>query len=165
MRSVRRLLVTASVVPSSQILVTLMMESLSFSETSVLTRATLRNISEDAILHNHRRENLKSYNFEYCTPSPEPFRFYQISSVLMCPIYVRNIVIILPLHLDFEMMSYLHVPTENPPCADIPCVQRDLPIVPFLATYPARRTVVELAFVLFPESLGYTLRLKSKYSL
>jgi hypothetical protein len=27
----------------------------------VLTRATLRNIPEDPILHSHRRENLKSY--------------------------------------------------------------------------------------------------------
>jgi hypothetical protein len=29
--------------------------------TSVLTRATWRNITEDTILHSHRRENLKSY--------------------------------------------------------------------------------------------------------
>jgi hypothetical protein len=29
--------------------------------TSVLTRATQRNIPEDDILHSHRRENLKSY--------------------------------------------------------------------------------------------------------
>jgi hypothetical protein len=43
LRSVRWLLVAARVVPSSPILVTLMKEALSFSETSVLTRATRPN--------------------------------------------------------------------------------------------------------------------------
>jgi hypothetical protein len=56
-----RLLVTANVAPSSPILATLMIEALSSPETSVHTTATLRNNQEDAILHCHRRDKLKSY--------------------------------------------------------------------------------------------------------
>jgi hypothetical protein len=47
----RRLLVTANVVPNSQIHVTQMVEALRSSETLVLTRDTWHNIPQDDILH------------------------------------------------------------------------------------------------------------------
>jgi hypothetical protein len=55
--SVRQLIVTANVVPISPILV---MEALSSSEMSVLTRTIRRSIRQDVILNSHRRQNLKS---------------------------------------------------------------------------------------------------------
>jgi hypothetical protein len=58
---VLQLLVIANTVPSSSVLVSLMMKAIRSAETSVLTRATSRNNAEDDILHSHCHENLKSY--------------------------------------------------------------------------------------------------------
>jgi hypothetical protein len=60
--SVLPLLVTDNVVPISPILVALMMEAIRSYKTSFLIRAARRNISEDGILHSHRREKLKPHD-------------------------------------------------------------------------------------------------------
>jgi hypothetical protein len=71
----RQSLVTANIVPRSLILVTLVMEAIHSSETSVLTRATWRNIPDNGILHSHHHENLKSYmNEENCTKKEKVFK-------------------------------------------------------------------------------------------
>jgi hypothetical protein len=59
--SLVRLLVSANVCPGSPTLVILMMKAIRTSETSVITRATRRNILEDCIRHSRRRENLNTY--------------------------------------------------------------------------------------------------------
>jgi hypothetical protein len=63
---VLRLLVIANVVPSSPILVTLMMQTIRSSETLILTRTTRRNIPEDGILQragNISAQNINTYIF------------------------------------------------------------------------------------------------------
>jgi hypothetical protein len=57
-----RMLVTGNVVPSTPILVTLMMEALRSSGTSVLTRATRRNFPEgDMVILTYHRHTYRSH--------------------------------------------------------------------------------------------------------
>jgi hypothetical protein len=58
--SVRRLLVSANVVPSSPILVIQIMEALGSFKISILTKATRHNSPEDGILHYRFRSNWPS---------------------------------------------------------------------------------------------------------
>jgi hypothetical protein len=76
-RELGTMLVRASVVPSSLILVIRMMEALNSSEASVRKTPTRRNISEDTILHSHPRKNLESYIIQ-CVQKPADFQNYAL---------------------------------------------------------------------------------------
>jgi hypothetical protein len=74
----------ANAVPSSPILVTLMMEALCSSKTLVLMTATWRNIPEDGILHSHHCENLNSYTISVmCIATADIAAGRQILSALL----------------------------------------------------------------------------------
>jgi hypothetical protein len=80
-------LVTASVVPSSPILVTLMKEALSSSKTSIFTRATRRNIQEDTILNTIRNKQFKHRGIAYISLGSIRAA-YPISALFRSPIKI-----------------------------------------------------------------------------
>jgi hypothetical protein len=84
----------ANVVPSSPILVTLMMDAMRSSETSVLTRATQHNISEDGILHEEwfltraTRRNIPEDGILH-SHRPEVLNCYTSGRVIVDTVYIH----------------------------------------------------------------------------
>jgi hypothetical protein len=86
LRSVLRLLVTANIVPISPIFVTLMREAIYSSETSVLSKAIGRNITEDGILHlcvKHHLVRITNFILDWIGLAQDRYRWRALVNAVM----------------------------------------------------------------------------------
>jgi hypothetical protein len=112
LHSVRQLLVTANVVPTSPILINMMMQARGFSETSVLTRTTRHyHIPEYSILHCYQRENINTYIYATCS-----YCFY--SSLLHTLSVLWAIIRRSNKQTPWPLVRERTIPTERPPLVD-----------------------------------------------
>jgi hypothetical protein len=88
--SIRRLLVTANIVPGSQLLVTLMMEALLSSETSVLPKNRRRNIPEEGIQHMLSFLCIYFHNINTKQDFSSLLAYYQYSEISNFPILTEQ---------------------------------------------------------------------------
>jgi hypothetical protein len=102
-----QLLVTANVLPSSLILVTLMMVVIHSSKILVLTRATWYNIPEDNTLQNHCHDSLKSYRLSLHFTSLHFTAYPVMLENSMVPIVTFQQVTLL--HLAFTARVFLEL--------------------------------------------------------
>jgi hypothetical protein len=107
--SILHLVVTANVFPSSLILFANIIEAISSSESPVSTRATLRHIPGDGILHSHSRVDHRSYkDFNICSCF-----FSLILHNLSVPLCIASTGYSCSLLLSFWTLSIVRISTNR----------------------------------------------------